>query len=161
MKMHKSIAVIFLIALLFGGFAAAAHPGDGVVQPLQTLKAERLPTDLDRGDLIAVSPWMYAGFQNLAEVLVGRIPGVQVTGNFQYYRIRIRGSLRPPLIVLDNQPFYGYDDSMVNSLLQSIPVVDVASIEVIKGLGRAGIFGPGAGNGVILIKTRSGDEGIQ
>lgn len=162
MRNYKFLPLILIAALFYGNLAlASGTPGDGVVEPLQTLQAERLQTDLDRTDLIAVNPWMNAGFRNLAEVLIGRVPGVQVTGNYLDFRIRIRGALRPPLIVVDRLPFYGRDDAQVNELLQSIPVVDVASIEVIRNIGQAAIYGPGAGNGVILIKTRNGREPME
>lgn len=162
MKVYKILLPLVLALAVYNSGAAhtanlSNEPGDGVVQPLQTLKAERLKTDLDRRDLIQLSPAMNAGFRSLAEVLVGRLPGVQVTGNYYDYRIRIRGSRRPPLIVVDQLPFYNYDDDMVNTLLQSINLFDVASIEVIKNLGEASIYGPGAGGGVILISTRTGE----
>ncbi len=162
MKKYKSLLLILVAALFCGNLIyASGTPGDGVVEPLQTLQAERLQTDLNRSDLITVSPWMNAGFRSLAEVLIGRVPGVQVTGNYLDFRIRIRGALRPPLIVVDRQPFYGRNDIEVNELLQSIPVVDVASIQVIKNIAYAAIYGPGAGNGVILIRTRTGKEAIE
>ncbi len=162
MKKYKFLPLILLAALFYGNLAhASGTPGDSTVEPLQTLQAERLQTDLDRSDLIAVSPWMNAGFRSLAEVLIGRVPGVQVSGNYLDFRIRIRGALRPPLIVVDRQPFYGRDDAEVNELLQSIPIVDVASIEVIRNVGQAAIYGPGAGNGVILIRTRTGEEAVE
>jgi hypothetical protein len=166
MKFNKFLFISMFAFLLSGPFAYGtapliALPSDGVVEPLQTLKAEPLQTDMDRTDLIAVSPWMNAGFRSLAEVLIGRVPGVQVTGNNLDFRIRVRGARRPPLIVVDQQPFYGRDDAEVNELLQSIPVIDVASIEVIRNIGQAAIYGPGAGNGVILIRTRTGEEAVQ
>jgi len=162
MKMHKFLPILLTGALFCAPFAHASQgPGDGVVEPLQTLKTERLKTDLDRTDLITLGTWSNAGFQSLAEVLAGRVPGVQVTGNNFDYRIRVRGALRPPLIVVDQQPFYGRDDDGVNALLQSIPVFDVASINVVKNGGRASIYGPGAANGVIVIQTRGGKEPIE
>jgi len=162
MRLHKIILTALLAVLLSAGTVFAAgtpvnSPGDGIVKPLQTLKAERLKTDLDRRDLIQLSPDMNVGFRSLAEVLIGRVAGVQVTGSYYDYQIRIRGALRPPLIVLDNMPFYSYNDDMINSLLQSISIFDVASIEVIKNIAQAAIYGPGAGNGVILIETKPGE----
>lgn len=153
---------MLVVAFFYGNLAyASVTPGDGVVKPLQTLQTERLQTDLDRSDLIAVSPSMNAGFRSLAEVLIGRVPGVQVSGNNLDFRIRVRGALRPPLIVVDQQPFYGRNDAEVNELLQSIPVIDVASIEVIRTISQAAIYGPGASNGVILIRTRTGEEAVE
>lgn len=154
--MTTMVAVLLSVGAVFAAGAPVNSPGDGIVKPLQRLKAERLKTDLDRRDLIRLSPEMNAGFRSLAEVLTGRVAGVQVTGNYYDYQIRIRGALHPPLIVLDNMPFYGYNDEMVNSLLQSISIFDVDTIEVIKNIAQAAIYGPGSGNGVILIETKTG-----
>ena len=57
-------------------------------------------------------------------------------------------SMREPLIVLDNFPFEGD--------INSINPNDVASITVLKDAAAASIWGARAGNGVIVITTKSG-----
>ena len=97
-------------------------------------------------------------YLNIFEMIRGRVPGVLVTGSNNNYQIRIRGSARPPLVVLDGMPFYGYNDQNINLLLGAIQPADVDYIELIKGISEAAIYGPGAGNGVIIIHTKPGEQ---
>ncbi len=97
------------------------------------------------------------GFQNIFEMIQGRVPGVWVTGGFNYYKVRVRASMGPPLVVIDGMPFYGRSDDQVNSLLMMIPPADVEFIEVLRNIGQTAIYGPGGGNGVIVVHLRKGE----
>ncbi len=100
---------------------------------------------------------MTPAFQNIFEMIQGRVPGVQVYGGFMNYQIRIRGSMRPPLVVIDGLRLFNYDDHSLNNMLLSIPPADVDYIEVIKNIGQTTLYGPGAGNGVIVVHTKRGE----
>ena len=90
-------------------------------------------------------------WQNVFEMIRGRVAGVWVAGGFNSYRIRIRAAMEPPLVVIDGMPFYNRTDEQVNSLLMNIPPADVDYIEVLKNIGETVSYGPGAGNGVIVV----------
>jgi hypothetical protein len=98
------------------------------------------------------------GFLNIFEMIQGRVPGVWVSGSFNNYQVRIRGAMRPPLVVIDGMVFRDFDDQQLNNILGSVPPMDVDYIEVIKSIAQAAIYGPGAGDGVIVVHTKRGDS---
>ena len=119
-----------------------------------------------------------AGQMNVGNALSGKVAGVQVTqaggavGASQ--RIVIRGNSsfgdNQPLIVVDGVPIINDQassdarDGLVDlgSGLNDINPNDIESISVLKG-GSAALYGMRAGNGVILITTKSGkkkDKGV-
>jgi TonB-linked SusC/RagA family outer membrane protein len=90
--------------------------------------------------------------------LQGRVPGLTVTGNGQpgaMSKVRLRGfssfENNDPLYIVDGVPTQ--DISALNPN-------DVASISVLKDAGAASVYGSRASNGVIIITTRRGDNGI-
>jgi TonB-dependent SusC/RagA subfamily outer membrane receptor len=90
------------------------------------------------------------GYQNVFQLLQGKVPGVQVVGN----SVIIRGassfqSSNSPLYVLD-----GITSDDVG-LIQNIPPCDVETIDVLKGA-EASIYGSRGANGVISVLTRRG-----
>jgi TonB-linked SusC/RagA family outer membrane protein len=112
---------------------------------------------------------------NLADLLNARAPNVQVlpsggtsgTGS----RIRIRGSSS---LSLSNEPIIVVDgirvgtDAASNSIgvggqspsrLNDINVDEIETIEVVKGPSAAAMYGTGAVNGVIQIRTKRGRPG--
>ena len=115
-----------------------------------------------------------AGQLNVANSLSGKVAGIQITsqggqvGASQNIVIRGNSSFgdNSPLIVVDGVPIQNDNEtgSAVNlgSGLNDINPEDIASISVLKG-GSAALYGMRAGNGVILITTKSGkkDKGIQ
>ncbi|WP_293714907.1 SusC/RagA family TonB-linked outer membrane protein [uncultured Parabacteroides sp.] len=117
-----------------------------------------------------------AGQLNVASSLAGKVAGVQITsaggqvGASQRIVIRGNSSLgsNEPLIVVDGVPIandqYRTDQAVdYGSGLQDINPEDIESISVLKG-GSAALYGMRAGNGVILITTKSGkmkDKGIE
>lgn len=118
------------------------------------------------------------GQLDVASSLSGKIAGVQVTkaggavGASQ--RIVVRGNSsfgnNQPLIVVDGVPLdnsQSYSDARSGNLdlgsgINDINPDDIESISVLKG-GSAALYGMRAGNGVVLITTKSGkkkDRGV-
>ena len=98
-----------------------------------------------------------------AQMLQGSVPGLTVMttsaganpeGQSGLMLIRGRNSIsasNDPLIILDGVPY--------NGSISDIPTTDIASIEVLKDASSAAIYGSRGSNGVILISTRTGEEG--
>lgn len=108
----------------------------------------RIHSEPSRGNIIILDDNM-RNYQNLGQLLQGRIPGVNVVGN----SVTIRGpssflGSQDPLFLLDGMPID------MQSAMQMSPY-DVDRIEVLKGA-DAGIYGSRGANGVIAIYTRRG-----
>ena len=95
---------------------------------------------------------------NLAKTMQGKIAGVNIaTSSGQSgsnSNIVIRGAIsinqsNDPLIVVNNVPF--------NGQLSDINPNDIQSMNVLKGLNAAVLYGSEGRNGVILIQTKSGN----
>jgi len=117
-----------------------------------------------------------AGQLNVTGSLTGKVAGVQVnqfSGTVgASSRITIRGNSslaedQQPLIVVDGIPIANdtqrsgdntYDGVDYGSGLNDINPEDIETITVLKG-GSAALYGMRAGNGVILITTKSGKSG--
>src|SRR5699024_9343357 len=118
---------------------------------------------------------------NVTNALTGKVAGLQVvkssSGPAGSSKIVLRGytSLtgdNQPLIVVDGVPIDNFtgmsnDDYWNPSLdmgngLADINPNDIASLEVLKGPSAAALYGSRAGNGAILITTKSGvkSEGL-
>ncbi len=98
---------------------------------------------------------------NASEAMIGKISGVQIQqtsgepGAVPVIRIRGIGSLRSdswPLFVIDGFPT---DD---RDVFASIPVEDIERIDILKDAASAAIYGSRAGNGVVLITTKSSSK---
>ena len=92
-----------------------------------------------------------------AGALQGKVAGVTVVsangnpGSAASIRLRGATSLRgsqAPLIIIDGV--------MIEGTLQDINVDDIESMEVVKGAAAASLYGSRAGNGVVVITTKSG-----
>ena len=117
-----------------------------------------------------------AGQLNVTSALSGKVAGVQINqfgGSVgASSRISIRGnsslqSDQQPLIVVDGVPISNdtqrtgdntYNGVDYGSGLNDINPEDIESMTVLKG-GSAALYGMRAGNGVILITTKSGKKG--
>ena len=113
---------------------------------------------------------------NIVNAIAGKAPNVEVQsqsgepGASSFVRIRgaktIRGTGQP-LFVVDGQPIdnstittNGSTQSTVASNRASdINPNDIESIEILKGAAAAAIYGARAGQGVVLITTKSGHPG--
>lgn len=112
---------------------------------------------------------------NLANALTGKVAGLQVVrgsgGPASSSKIVLRGfnSLtgdNQPLIVIDGVPMDNFTGASNNDFwnpsldmgngLGDINPDDIASMSVLKGASAAALYGSRAGNGVILITTKSG-----
>ena len=96
---------------------------------------------------------------NVTNQLQGRTSGVTVIGSGEpgeTSRIRIRGfssfENNDPLYIVDGIPTTGISDLNPN---------DVESISVLKDAGAASVYGSRASNGVIVITTKKGGNGIK
>lgn len=124
---------------------------------IQTLKIERsrLKYGKPEGELL-ITEQMYS-YPNLAEVIRGKFPGVEITGTEPNYKIRIRGAGTimggtDPLLLIDGIPTTLED-------LIILPVNFIERIDVLKSVGSSAIFGIEGANGVINLITRAGGPG--
>lgn len=99
---------------------------------------------------------------NASQALVGQISGVRFQqasgdpGSAGIVRIRGNGSITSgsgPLYVID-----GYPTTDAN-LFNSLAPTDIESIDILKDAASAAIYGSRAGNGVIMVTTKRGQEG--
>ncbi len=114
---------------------------------------------------------------NVANALAGKIAGVQIrqngTGVGGSTRIVIRGNNsiagnNQPLIVVDGIPIDNFASSPADywgnstidkgSGLGDISPDDIESISILKGGAAAALYGSRAGNGVVLVTTKSGSS---
>ncbi|MCB0570856.1 MAG: TonB-dependent receptor plug domain-containing protein [Phaeodactylibacter sp.] len=133
-------------------------PGqETLIQPIRTMMPASVSSLSGPADVTVYAPDAGYAYLHPAEMLMGRVAGVWVSGGYNDYTIRIRGAMGPPLLVIDEMPFYNYGDKEINELLWSIPPTDIDRIEVLKNAATAGIYGGQAGNGVIRIVTKGGE----
>ncbi len=97
---------------------------------------------------------------NIAQAIQGAVPGVMIQTSSagaapnEVIMVRGRNSIRAsnnPLVVVDGVPYGGQ--------LRDINPSDVESIEILKDASAAAIYGSRGANGVILVTTKSGQEG--
>lgn len=112
---------------------------------------------------------------NLANALTGKVAGLQITrssnGPAGSSKIVLRGNnsltgTNQPLIVVDGIPMDNFTGATNNDVwnpskdmgngLSDINPDDIESMSVLKGASAAALYGSRAGNGVILITTKSG-----
>ena len=111
------------------------------------------------------------------QILQGRVSGVQVTQASAApgggVTIRVRGSNsinagNEPLYVIDGFPVYsdnnerpsGVGERTGGNILATINPNDIESIEVLKDASATAIYGSRGANGVILITTKRGRDGV-
>lgn len=96
---------------------------------------------------------------NATKALQGRIPGVYITTNGSTeggatVRIRGIGTLN------NNDPLYIIDGVPTTRGLEEINQSDIASMTVLKDAASASIYGSRAANGVIIVTTKKGKNGV-
>ncbi|KFC21948.1 SusC/RagA family TonB-linked outer membrane protein [Epilithonimonas lactis] len=108
------------------------------------------------------------GSTSADQLIIGKAPGVTVTGNGgnpgSGATIRIRGGAsltasNDPLIVIDGIPMDFGGISGASNALALINPNDIESFDVLKDASAAAIYGNRASNGVILITTKKGSAG--
>lgn len=95
--------------------------------------------------------------ENMEGKLAGLVTNVNASGSEGSSPITIRGvstfnAVKTPLIVLNGYP--------TEISLESINPYDVVSVTVLKDAAAAAIYGVRASNGVIIISTKKGMEGV-
>lgn len=96
---------------------------------------------------------------NPMQALQGRAAGVEITsdgspsGSGTTIRIRGIGTLN------NNDPLYIIDGVPTKSGMHELNSADIESIQVLKDASAASIYGSRAGNGVIIITTKKGQDG--
>jgi TonB-linked SusC/RagA family outer membrane protein len=118
-----------------------------------------------------------AGQSNITNALQGKVAGVSITqssgmpGASSYITIRGATSIdgnNQPLYVVDGMPIFSdpiftepnandrVSNSDASSRILDINPMDIESIEVLKGPVASALYGLKAGNGVILVTTKTG-----
>jgi len=93
----------------------------------------------------------YCSYRNIYELLVGKFPGVTVSGSSGSYSVIIRGAQS---INASNEPLFVVDGAPAMDVSWLIPC-NIRSIDVLKD-GMSSIYGVRGANGVILIETKRG-----
>jgi TonB-dependent starch-binding outer membrane protein SusC len=96
---------------------------------------------------------------NVANQLQGRIAGVTVVGDGQpgsTARVRIRGFAS----FTNNSPLY-IVDGVPTQDISTLNPNDIENLSVLKDAGAASIYGSRASNGVIIITTKRGTNGVK
>lgn len=97
----------------------------------------------------------------LDQALQGRAAGVQVTQNTgapgEGVSVRIRGA---GSINSSNNPLYVVDGMPTSDALNILSPGDIETISVLKDASAAAIYGSRANNGVVLITTKKGIQGL-
>ena len=100
----------------------------------------------------------YSNLNSLADIL-RTMGGVQVSGVGSSVTVSIRGTQTimlntQPLYVIDGMPL-GNDYNLANS---SVRPADVKSVQILRDKAQTLKYGEPGTNGVIVIKTKSGDD---
>ncbi len=122
------------------------------------------------GSVVAISSKSFnkGAITSPAELLAGKVAGVQITtnggapGSGSVIRIRGGSSLsasNDPLIVVDGVPLANSGIAGMRSPLNSINPEDIATFTVLKDASATAIYGSRASNGVIIITTKQGRIG--
>lgn len=113
---------------------------------------------------------------NIASSLMGKVAGLNITQSGTIgsaSRITLRGNnsvngMNQALIVVDGIPINAdgiesgqnadYSSTVIGGGITDINAYDIESISVLKGPNASALYGSRAGNGVILITTKTGSE---
>lgn len=107
------------------------------------------------GSITAIKPDDLSSIatSSLSNTLAGRAPGVNITGNSGLMgsssEIRIRGSFGDPLYVIDGI-------IRDKAAFDALEANEIDQLSFLKDAATASIYGSQAGNGVVLVTTKSG-----
>ena len=113
------------------------------------------------GSVTSVSSKQIANIpvSNVSEALTGKMAGVNITTTEGSpdadIKIRVRGG---GSLSQDNSPLYIVDGFPVSSISDIAPS-EIQSIDVLKDASSTAIYGARGANGVIIVTTKSGEEG--
>jgi len=127
----------------------AGTAGDGIFKPADGKPKDQLTGQDKSGSTLNISDSKVPVYQDIYDMIRGRVPGVEVSGK----SIRIRGSNS---LNVSTEPLFVLDGVIVSTIDQISPD-NVKSIEVLKGP-DATVYGTRGSNGVIIIKTKTGKE---
>lgn len=134
----------------------------------------RKDEDLSSSTLIETDLLERSGETGVIQGLAGKTSGIAITRNSgdpgagAYIQIRGQNTIlgdASPLIILDGVPISnsniggGTAGVVQQSRLNDINPDDIESITVLKGASAAAVYGTGAANGVLVIKTKRGKTG--
>ncbi len=105
---------------------------------------------------------------SIDQALQGRVSGVQVNASSgqpgEANSVRIRGTSsfgnNEPLYVVDGMPIGSGQQGGGSNPLASINPADIVSMEILKDASATAIYGSRAANGVVMITTRKGNDGV-
>jgi TonB-linked outer membrane protein, SusC/RagA family/TonB-dependent outer membrane receptor, SusC/RagA subfamily, signature region len=99
--------------------------------------------------------------KRVEDILQGRTPGVEVTTLSgmpgQGVKVRVRGTTS---INKSSDPLYVVDGIVSSSGMEGLNPSDIQSIEVLKDASATAIYGSRGANGVVLITTKKGVQGL-
>ncbi len=153
--MKDATGVIAASVLLLGllGCGGAARPPAGP-EPAGAPPAQ--PAS-GAATSVPVSGMVVGGGTGVAELLRGRVAGLEVTAEPDgRYHFRIRGMATinetpEPLFLVDGKPV---DSGSLSSALAGLTRDDIASVEVLKDVASTSMYGMRAAGGVVIIKTK-------
>ncbi|KGL47475.1 SusC/RagA family TonB-linked outer membrane protein [Porphyromonas cangingivalis] len=96
---------------------------------------------------------------NVTNALAAAAPGVQVTtssgqpGSGAQIMIRGFGSMNA-----SSAPLFVVDGAIYNGNISDLPASDIQSLSILKDASSTALYGSSAGNGVVLITTKSGSR---
>ncbi|GHU89019.1 SusC/RagA family TonB-linked outer membrane protein [Bacteroidia bacterium] len=108
-------------------------------------------TNVKTNDLTAIPT------SNLSNTLAGRAPGVTIIGNSGLIgatsTIRMRGGFGEPLFVIDGV-------LSNKEAFDALEATEIDQMSFLKDAATASVYGTSAGNGVVLVTTKTGDVRI-
>lgn len=105
--------------------------------------------------LDSLGPTAYA-YPSVFDLIQARFAGVQIRGEYPNQQAIIRGNAS---LTGSNAAMFVVDGVIIsNEGANSIPVQDIAYVDILKSNATAAIYGGRAANGVIAIYTKRGDE---
>ena len=132
--------------------------------------------DLSSSTTVNTEAVSRAAESGVIQSMAGKTSGLKITRNSgdpgagAYIQIRGQNTINGnsnPLIILDGVPISntsvgGETDGVTQqSRLNDINSEDIESVTVLKGAAAAAVWGTGAANGVLIIKTKSGRTGVE
>ncbi|RXQ89022.1 hypothetical protein EO244_14435 [Ancylomarina salipaludis] len=122
-----------------------------------------------KGSILKSEAFNKGSFISFEDLLFGKVSGLLITPENgspgQFNQLSMRGQSRitdnvNPLIIIDGIPLYfsmdipGIENNTINSISNIINVSDIESIQVLKDVAAAAVYGNDAYNGAILITTK-------
>lgn len=154
MRIPAPAAVAALSVVLLSGCHHATTPPDAStprgrdmgIGGIRTGSADSVSAEQAEGQHMA----------DVADMLQGRVPGLQVIRNGNDISLRIRGndsinSDGQPLLILDDAPV---NEDAISMVLHGLNPKDVASIDVLKDVASTAVYGTRGAHGVIIIRMK-------